>query len=191
MKALQIRKGEKGYVRSQQIKRTLITAALFGICLLLYFTGIQQTGTNLNWFTIIAVLGCLPAAKAAVGMIMILMQKPMKQEAYEQVKDLGRNGIMLYEMCFTAYEKTTPVDCLYIKGGCIIGYCASPKAEPAFLEKHLKKVLSTANRNRTVKIFTGLKPFTERVKALDKTEESEQLAEKNLEVAATLKAVAL
>lgn len=186
-----IKKGERGYIRSQQVLRTVTTVILFAICLLLYFTGIAQTGTRLNWFTIIAVLGCLPAAKSAVSMIMILMQHPMKAEDYDKVKDLAKNGIMLYEMCFTAYEKTTQIDCVYIKGGCVIGYASGPKADPAFIEKHLKGVLKTANRNRTVKVFKDLKPFMDRVRALDKAEESEQLAEKNLEVKATLQAVAL
>ena len=72
-KKVKIEKGDFGYIRSQKKKRILITCCLFAITLLIYFTGLIQTKTRLNMFTFVAIMGCLPAGKSAVGMIMILM----------------------------------------------------------------------------------------------------------------------
>lgn len=59
---MKAQKGEFGYIRAQKKKRTLITALLFLIPLVIFFTGLQQTGTRLNMFTFVAIMGCLPAS---------------------------------------------------------------------------------------------------------------------------------
>ena len=140
-KKVKIEKGDFGYIRSQKKKRILITCCLFAITLLIYFTGLIQTKTRLNMFTFVAIMGCLPAGKSAVGMIMILMQKPISEEVYEKASKAAKSGTMFYELCFTTYEKVIPVDCLYISGSHVVGYASSEKADAPFLEKHLKEIL--------------------------------------------------
>ena len=128
-KKVKIEKGDFGYIRSQKKKRILITCCLFAITLLIYFTGLIQTKTRLNMFTFVAIMGCLPAGKSAVGMIMILMQKPISEEVYEKASKAAKSGTMFYELCFTTYEKVIPVDCLYISGSHVVGYASSEKAD--------------------------------------------------------------
>lgn len=66
---MKIQKGDFGYINAQKKKRTLITAVLFLIPLVIFFTGLHETGTRLNLFTFVAIMGCLPASRSAVGMI--------------------------------------------------------------------------------------------------------------------------
>ncbi|MDY3917548.1 MAG: hypothetical protein SOZ59_00925 [Candidatus Limivivens sp.] len=191
-----ITKGDRGYIRDQKVKRTLITFVLFLIPIVIFVTGLIQTKTRLNLFTFVAIMGCLPACKSAVGMIMMFLQKPMSDEVYEKASQAAGDGMMLYELCFTAYEKTTPVDCLYLCGSNVVGYSSSPKADPAFLEKHLKDVLKKGGRSRDVKIFRDLKPFLDRVRTLESHKDPgdpkfQALEEKNKEVRAVLLGVAL
>lgn len=191
-----IKKGDKGYIHSQKIKRTLITAGLFALPLGIFFIGLFQTKTRLNLFTFVAIMGCLPACKSVVSMIMMFLQKPMSEEVYEKTSKTVKDGMILYELCFTAYEKTTAVDCLYICGSNIVGYCSSPKAEPAFLEKHLKEILKNSSRSRDVKIFKDLKPFLDRVRTLEKNKDPkdpkfQELEKKNEDVRDLLLSVAL
>ena len=47
-------------------------------------------------FTFVAIMGCLPAGKSAVGMIMILMQKPISEEVYEKANKAAKSGTTFY-----------------------------------------------------------------------------------------------
>ena len=79
---MKVQKGNFGYIRAQKKKRVLVTIVLFAIPLMIFFTGLAITKTRLNLFTFVAVMGCLPASKSAVGMILMLMQKPMEEGTY-------------------------------------------------------------------------------------------------------------
>ena len=60
-------KGEAGYIQARK-KQLILKAVLeFGIVIALLILGIWQTHTRLNLLTVVAVLGCLPAAKSAGG----------------------------------------------------------------------------------------------------------------------------
>ena len=66
-------KGSCGYIQYQKKKRLVVTFILFLIPLAIYATGYIQTKTRLNLFTVVAILGCLPACKSLVGLIMIFI----------------------------------------------------------------------------------------------------------------------
>ena len=56
-------KGDYGYYAYEKKKRIGIVCLLFGICLGIYITGLIMTHTNKNMFSLVAILGVLPAAK--------------------------------------------------------------------------------------------------------------------------------
>ena len=47
-------KGEFGYIKSQKIKRGLITLVMFAIPIIIFLTGLFITKTRLNMFTFVA-----------------------------------------------------------------------------------------------------------------------------------------
>ena len=51
-------KGEFGYIKSQKIKRGLITLVMFAIPIIIFLTGLFITKTRLNMFTFVAIMGC-------------------------------------------------------------------------------------------------------------------------------------
>mgnify|MGYP000441196609 FL=1 len=63
-----IQKGDYGYIKSQQKKRTPYTILAFLAPLLVFFTGLYIHRTRNTVFTVVAVVACLPACKFAVGM---------------------------------------------------------------------------------------------------------------------------
>ena len=57
-------KGTYGYIKTKRTFVLLRTILYFIISLALLFAGIISTGSRKNLLTVVAVLGCLPAAKA-------------------------------------------------------------------------------------------------------------------------------
>ena len=82
-------KGDYGYYAYEKKKRGAIVAFLFGVCLLIFFTGLIRFGTRRNLFTLVAILGVLPAAKWAVSWIMVMLQKSVDRKVYEETEEIA------------------------------------------------------------------------------------------------------
>ena len=155
-----IQKGDYGYIKSQQKKRTLYTILAFLAPLLVFFTGLYIHRTRNTVFTVVAVVACLPACKFAVGMIMMYMQKPMKREDYEQIEKHKKGLTCSYELVISAYEKQSFVDSIAVCG------------DTAFTEKHIQDILRQNGFYVSVKIFTRLGDYTSRLDSMWEHRES-------------------
>ena len=72
MKNWFIPKGSYGYIKNHRVVAALRTLLFFGVSIGLYVMGYVTTGSNKNLLTIVAVLGCLPACKSLVNLILFL-----------------------------------------------------------------------------------------------------------------------
>ena len=124
---------------------------------------------RLNLFTLVAVLGMLPAARSAVGWIMILLQKPAIRISIEK---RGPDLVRGYELMVTAYEGRLPLDAMVICGNQVACYSSAQKGDLPMMEKHMEKILTTNGYHGVrVKIFRDLRPYLERVEQLEKDPE--------------------
>ena len=64
-----VEKGKPGYLNYKKKAEILRTVIYFAIVAAIFLLGYTQTHTRLNMMTVVAVLGCLPASKALVGVI--------------------------------------------------------------------------------------------------------------------------
>ena len=133
-----VQKGEYGYIHSQKIRRSVITFVLLLIPVVIFLIGLGIYHKTENMFTFVAILGCIPAARAATGFIMMLMQKPASEALKEKIEHVNENVRILYDMTFTAYQKTVPVDAVAVSGTQVIGYVSSEKADLSFGEEHIR-----------------------------------------------------
>ena len=81
-----VQKGEYGYIHSQKICRSFITFILLLIPVVIFFIGLAIYHKRENMFTFVAIMGCLPGCRYAVGMIMMLLQKETDPAVYEKTR---------------------------------------------------------------------------------------------------------
>lgn len=162
-----IKKGDYGYIHSEKIRRLLITAGLFFLPICAYIGGILVTDTKKNIITVIAMVGLLPACKSMVGLIMMMMQKSMKEEDYRKVKQHACDLVAAYELYLTSYEKSEFVDCFVVCGNKVVGYSSRLKGSPQFVEQHVRKILKQNGYKTEVKVMTDLNHYLERLDYLN------------------------
>ena len=90
-----LKKGDYGYLRVHQKRQVLYTLLAFVAPLSVFFTGLYINRTRNIVFTVIALVACLPACKFAVTMIMLFLQKPMKEKDYQEIEK-HRNGLVCH-----------------------------------------------------------------------------------------------
>ena len=189
---MRVRKGSYGYVRSQKWIRTGLTVLLFGInAALLLFGMYMNDGSRKNIYTLIAVIGCIPASMIAVSMIMMLRVRPMKEALYREVSTAAGDLTMLYELYLTTREKNLFLDAVAIGGGYVMAYTSEkvPAAHIAEMEEHLRRTVRSAGCTATVKIWQQKDKYLDRIAQM--REKEDELTESDLRIRTALLAVAL
>lgn len=162
-----VNKGDYGYIRYEKKKRLLITVALFLIPLAAFLAAFLITGTKKNIITVIAMVGCLPACRALVNMIMMWMQKPMDKKVYKKIWEHEGNLEVTYETYLTTYEKSVFVESFAICGNKVIGYTSHMDGSTQFIEDHVRGILKQNGYKVEVKVFKELKTYLERMDYLN------------------------
>ena len=161
------RKGEFGYVRAERKRKLVITAILFAVPLLIFFSAWLYFETRLTVWTVVAVVGCLPACKMMVNLIMLYRCRPMDPKLYQEIRPHQGGLTMSYEMYMTFYEKSANIDAIAVCGNNVVGYSSDPKIDAAFMERECQKILRGNSFKVTVKIFRDLKPFLDRLDSMN------------------------
>lgn len=160
---MKIKKGAPGYIRDQKKKRILITILLFGISFAIFLAGYLTTHTRNNLLTIVAVLGCLPAARSAVGMIVLLPYHSFDKNKVYQIQEASKGCSAAYDLVLTSREHIMHVDVILISRHLICGYMSGTKSSPSVVEKYLIQILKQNHYDKvTIKIFSDYESFLKR-----------------------------
>lgn len=164
-------KGTFGYLKAKRTIVLIRTIIYFGISLSLFFAGIIATDTRKNLLTVVAVLGCLPACKSLVNLIMYLKASGCSKEAKERLSKAEGSLSCMYDMYFTSYKENFAISHMTVAGKNICGYTEDKKCNVNGCEDHLAAMLKQAGyKELTVKIFTDLNKYCERLHQLNALE---------------------
>jgi len=161
-------KGVHGYINREKKKRGLKAGLFFGIIALIIIFGYIMTGTKLNWFTLIAVVLCLPGSKMLVQLITLMPYNSVAGGRADEVAGSGHALTLVYETVITSTEKIMPLEMTAVYDNTVCGYTGYDKVNTADAGKYLKTML-TQNRlaDVTVKIFNNYDNFLGRVREMN------------------------
>jgi len=161
-------KGKYGYLREKRNSVMVMTILMFAVSLSLLIAGIITTGSNKNLLTIVAVLGCLPACKSAVSLIMYFKATGCSENAKNEIEKVQGELIGMYDMYFTSYKNNFPVSHMVVEGKNICGY-SEIGFDTGLCEMHLETILKQSGyKEFTIKIFTDLVKYTDRISQINK-----------------------
>ena len=167
-------KGDHGYTDAHKKAQIIKTFIFFLLPAVIFTVGYVTSGTRLNLFTVVAVVGCLPACKKLVNVIVFCRRRSIPQDLYEELE--RHTGAMehAYELVLTTYEKNYPVHSLVIRGNEIAGYTTLKNTDLKPVEAHVTKILKENGISGVhVHVFADLKAYLDRVDALAKKEPEE------------------
>ena len=160
-------KGQYGYFSSEKRRRLLITLGLFAGPVLVLVISWLYYGSRMNIWTVVAAVGCLPACKSCVSLVMILMRRPMDKALYEEIRAHQKDLTMAYEMYMTFYEKSAYLDAAAVCGNTVVGYSSDPKIDASYMAQNAQKLIRKNGYKVDVKILTDLRPFLERLDSMN------------------------
>lgn len=167
-------KGTRNYINSQKKYELIRTFIFFFIPLSLFIAGYVTTKTKMNLLTIVAVVGLLPACKSLVGVIMFLKHRSLSEEFAAKIDATQHELPQLYDMVFTTYDKTHVVNHMVIAGNTVCGFSEDKNFKEKEFNAHIQNVLKTDGfKNVSVKIFTDINKYTERLEQLKDLEINE------------------
>lgn len=167
-----IAKGNYGYIRSEKRRRLIIAAGLLLIPIIVFIIGIIVTGKRETILTVICVVGTLPACRAIVSFIMMVMRKPMNPDDYEAISKHTGSLTTAYELYITAYDKSALIDAFAICGNTVVGYVTDPQADLRYEENHITKILRSNGCSSKVNLLKDRKKFIERLDSMNEHAEA-------------------
>lgn len=166
-----ITKGSYGYLPYKKKMSAIMTFGMFALSLAIFIMGYITTKTNANLLTVVAVLGCLPASKSAVSMIMYLKAKGATEEDKDVIEEVKGNLFGYYDLYFTGYQKNFPTNHLVVTQNSIIAYSSNEKITEKEFNEHIKDLLNKERiQDITVKLFTDRSKYINRLKELNQSE---------------------
>ncbi len=173
-------KGTFGYLDAQKKRVFLRTVIYFAIPLSLLAAGIISTGSRRNLLTVVAILGCLPACKSLVNLILYCRTRGCSEAAHETIvlvsRERGLKG--MYDLYFTSYKRNFAISHMVVCGKNLCGFTEDPGCDAKACKEHLDTMLKQGGcKDMTVKIFTDLPKYCERLRQL-----SESAGEKDSEL---------
>ena len=163
-------KGQQNYINTQKRYEIIKTVLFFAISASLFVAGYIATGTMKNLLSIVAILGCLPACKSAVNMIMFLRFKSAPSDIVKRIQESVGSLYELYDNVFTTYEKTYVVYHMVFRQNNLCGL-AKEGTDISKLTAHIDEKLKVGgHKGITVKLFDKEDKYIERLNSLNQLE---------------------
>lgn len=171
---MKVMKGRPGYLQAHKKKTIIQSAIAFLLVFAILILGYMQTGTKLNMLTLVAVLGCLPAAKMLVAAITAFPHQSIEKKMSDELIRESEHLTVIYDMVITSYEKIMPVDCIAIMNNTICGFTRSKKVDTDYAANHIKQILNQNQFTKvSVKLFTDYSAFLIRVKEMNQVADAD------------------
>ena len=148
---MKIEKGQPGYLRVQKTRYLLWAVVEFAVVAAVFILGYVQTGKKENLFTVVAIVGCLPAAKMLVEFIPMYPHQGIEPSKYREIEEKAPLVTRVYDLLITSTGKGMPVEAFVIYGHGAI--------KKTLLDQRYDKM--------TVKIFHDYSMFLARAEGLN------------------------
>ena len=182
-------KNTYGYLDSQKIYELIRTIVYFCVSISLFIAGYVATKSKMNVLTVVAVLGCLPASKSLVSMIMFYRNKSCSKKVYDTVNGYASELDCLYDLIFTTEKVTYKIAHAAYNAKCLVLF-SEEKIDTNGLEAHIMDYMKRASiRGVNVKVFTELSKYQERLEQMTALESEQNKLSK--EVIQLLKEISL
>ena len=164
-----INKGDYGYIPYRKKIAMLRTAFCLVITIGIYLTGFVMYRSPKSAFSIFAALGCLPTGWSGVNLVMFLKAKACREEDHKKIEACRGNLLIHYDHVITSYEKNYYLSASTVLDKNICCYTWDDDLDVSDCEKHIKKMMaSNGYSNYSIKIFTDIDKFCDRLVQLEK-----------------------
>ena len=136
-----VTKGKAGYLAEKKKRLGLQALSEFAVVALILIIGYVITKTRLNIFTVVAIVGCLPAARVLVEFIAMFPYRSIEGKVQREIDAKGALLTRAYDMVITDGEHIMPVSAVAISNHKVFGYAPNPKTDPEMAAAYIKQIL--------------------------------------------------
>jgi hypothetical protein len=174
-------RGEWGYLKYRKISLTILFLVILVVAGGIFVLGLALNKWEVtNIFTVVAILGVLPAAKCLVLMIVVCPHRSINEEEKVFLDGLLRDGDRIfYDAVFTSSERSMHLDAIYVTGHQIIGYTSDKKDRVDRIEAYFKNEMNLRKLDHTVFITNSDKALANRFKMRSANEEISEKQQKD------------
>lgn len=161
-------KGNFGYISAKRKQAIIRTILYFVIALAIFVIGYLVSHTKQNIGTIAAVLGCLPACKSLVSVIILIRATGCSDDAYQTIKEEEGHLIGMYDMYFTSYQKNFAISHMIVENKIILALTEDTKCDISACKEHLSTMLKQGGfKDMTITISQDVTAYCKQLSNLN------------------------
>jgi hypothetical protein len=154
---------EFGYLKYRKQINFIKMLAAFLVVLILLIIGLCIFKSRNNILTVAAVVCVLPAAKLAVGYIIVMPHHSASNELYEAVESAAPNVTRCYDCVFSNNKKPIGTQAVIITDVYLYALTDEANADEKLFEDSITEFLKNDKLKCTVKLYKDEKAFLERI----------------------------
>lgn len=164
-----------GYINRQKKYYLCKTIIITIISLLIFVVGYYlNKKSNANIFTVIAILGVLPGAKAFVGFVVFFPYKSVDKSRFDaMINELPDDKIhfeFMADAVFTSPDKVMNLDFIYMDHAKLIGLIGKKNQNISYIQEYLEKGMRNRGYHCHVQILTDEKQFRKMIRSMKREE---------------------
>ena len=162
-----VKKGSPGYLDYKKRKDILITLVMSLVALALFFIGLYNYNSRLNFLTIICIILFLPSARRIVYIIVEFKFKSIDKDLLNILNRDYHFIKFIYDVVLVSQNSFYLLDTVAISSKTIYGFTSS-KTLPENISSYIKKILKDNNYlDYNVVVFNDKKTFLDRLDGLE------------------------
>lgn len=169
---MKVSKGEHGYISKRKKAQLIKTIIYFGIAAAIFIIGLALNDWNeSNIFTIIAVLGVLPASKMMISFIILAPYHSVEDAMYERlIANTKEQDVIFTDIVFTSEQKVMNLAILVLAGNKAIGLIGKKNENRTYIESYLNKGFESRCLGLKAKIYEDEASFVHQLKVVERNE---------------------
>ncbi len=169
---MKVSKGEHGYISKRKKAQLIKTILYFVISASIFIIGLALNDWDKsNIFTIIAVLGVLPASKMMISFIILAPYHSVEDAMYERlIVNAKQEDVVYNDIVLTSQQKVMNLAILVIAGNKAIGLIGKKNENRTYIETYLNKGFESHGFALKAKIYEDEASFVHQLKVVERNE---------------------
>ncbi len=159
-----IQRAERGYIAYRKKHTFLYSTGIVVVALAIFFLGLLLNDmSKANIFTVLAVLCVLPWANQMVSLIIFLPYRSVKEERFQQAKEVTPEGVTLYsDLVITSPDKVMNLDYAAVGCGKVVALVGRKRQDVKYIQRYLAHCMQRVS-NYSVEVLVDEEEFLQKL----------------------------
>lgn len=159
-------KGEAGYLKEKKKISLIVTISAFIVVVAIFLIGAIVYKTRNNIMTVVSIVSVLPAAKIAVGYMVLLPHKSCDEKLVHELESKASGLVKFFDLIISNSKKPIGVQACFVTDCNVCLFTNEENIDKSFIEKSIVTFIKNEKLTVSVNLYFDKGAFIKRAETL-------------------------